>query len=319
MSSLSIYTGFWHDYSRGEVLEWTLTLSVRWSGYLLAALTTFIGFVGACFWDVLAFAIHQWRAKADEADGVYFQQQVIYRNPSSPLGTLSQLFKVGWAWRAQKNGLNSATRSKRRSFYLSLPPLLVFVAFTAAGIFVGEITSPTYKGNNVKVRPIRCGMVVYNITTTTGFRAARLKTVDDTLAARAYATNCYGKPSSLVTCSLYPKISLPYDVTSVDCPFGNDPAGQQLCIPSQALSADTGLLDSNDYLGINTAKKNRVLFRKSATCSPIRIQGYSEISKEITSGFAVYEYYMGPVGKVSNWTFLYDSHTQADNVGYQIL
>jgi hypothetical protein len=42
--------------------------------YLIAALSTFIGFVATAVWSLVAFTIHQRRVGPDKADGVFFQQ-----------------------------------------------------------------------------------------------------------------------------------------------------------------------------------------------------------------------------------------------------
>jgi hypothetical protein len=97
-----IYTGFWHDYTETGAYGWTLTLSVKWSAFLLAALSTFVAIVGGCFWSLLAFAIHQWQAHPGDDDGVYFQQQAIYRNSTSPWSVIIELLRVCAAWRSRR-------------------------------------------------------------------------------------------------------------------------------------------------------------------------------------------------------------------------
>jgi hypothetical protein len=317
MSSIPIYIGFWHDYSRDGVLGWTLTLNVRLGNYLLAAMSTFVGFVGACFWDLVAFVIHQRRAKRGYEDGFYFQQQIIYRNPTSAWGTIIDLVTVCCAWRPGRSGRTPPRQFKRRSLYFSIPPLLVLVAFTAAGVLIGELGSPSYKSNDIKIKTSRCGLVVFNTTTQDGFRAELLNEVNGTLAARQYARNCYGSDPTLAECSLYPAQTLPYNASQVKCPFENDPKGQGLCIANTALNADTGLLNSNTFLGINAAPQNRILFRKSITCSPINANPYVEISQGTTSGANILTYYMGSVG-ATNYTYMYDTGARVENFGYQL-
>jgi hypothetical protein len=159
MSSVPVYTGFWHNYSASGAGAWTLTLNVRWSGFLLAALSAFVGIVGASFWSILAFAIHQFRAKPGQEDALYFQQQAIYRNPSSAFGTFIELFNIFWSWRSRRLG-TSSQKMIQRSVLFSLPPLVVFVGFTIAAVFVGDVTRPTYESNDVKIKSSNCGMLV---------------------------------------------------------------------------------------------------------------------------------------------------------------
>jgi len=83
MSSIPVYIGRWQDYFRNRVLSDAITLDVRWGGYLIAALSTFIRFVATAVWSLVAFTIHQRCAGPDKEDGVFFQQQVVYRNQGS--------------------------------------------------------------------------------------------------------------------------------------------------------------------------------------------------------------------------------------------
>jgi hypothetical protein len=63
---------------------------------------------------------------------------------------------------------------------------------------------------------------------------------------------------------------------------------------------DTGLLDTDRYLGINAAPANRLLIRNIVTCSPIRIHDYVEIATTNDANFPLWEIYLGPVPGISN-------------------
>lgn len=320
MSAIPIYTGRWHDHSRGSILGDTVTLDVRWGSYLIAALSTFIGLVGTALWSLLAFVIHQCRVSRDNEDAVYFQQQVVYRNQGSTIGAFLDLVKIFWAWRRKTDDGNRAHGLGRRSCMFSLPPLLIFAAFTAAGIFIGEVAGPTYRSNDVKIGSSRCGYFTFNIKTADGAQDLELKTVNDTMNGRQYSKNCYHSNSSFGDCSVFPVQSLPYSSSFVDCPFGNDPSGSKLCLPDQsrALQMDTGLLDTDRHLGINAAQVNRLLVRNTVTCSPIRVHDYIEIVATEDPNFPFWDFYMGPVLGISNYTYRYPTHTVSDIVGYQI-
>jgi hypothetical protein len=261
MSAIPIYISRWQDHSRGQILGDTITLDVRWGGHLIAALSTFIGLVGTALWSLLAFAIHQYCASPDNEDAVFFQQQVVYRNQASALDAFLDILKIFCAWRRRKAVGKRANRLGRRFILLSLPPLLIFAAFTAG---------PTYRSNNVKVRSSRCGYFSFDTSIADGARALSLKGLNDTMTGRQYAKSCYHSDSTFTDCSLFPVQSLPYNSSLVECPFGKDPSGQVSCLPDQgnALQMDTGLLDTDSYLGINAAPSNRLLIRNIVTCSP---------------------------------------------------
>jgi hypothetical protein len=318
--SSPVYTGFWHDYSVNGAGAWTLTLDVRWSGFLLAALSAFVGIVGASFWSLLAFAIHQFRARPGQEDVLYIQQQAVYRNPSSSVGTVIELFNICWAWRSRRRG-TSSQRIVQRSVLFSLPPLVVFVGFTIAAVFVGDVTRPTYEGNDVKIKSSNCGTLwANNQQTVAGYSASISKFANDTIAARAYARSCYGPTTPASACGLYAQQSLPYTKNNVKCPFGEDTNGQRLCIVDSALMLDSGLLDSSEYLGINAPKNDRILFRRALTCSPINVTAYQKPSNVTDEdGFTNWQYFLGPNGVPGvDWTYLYDTHKAEDDFGYQV-
>lgn len=277
MSTFPIQTGFWNDYTREGVYSGTLTLSIRWSGILLAALVTFISIVGTSFWSLLSFILHQLRVKRGEEDGLHFQQQVVLRNPASPLQAVSQFLKASWAWRAQRPRRLAPRRLKSRTFFISFPPLLVFIGFTAAGIFVGDMTGSGYGSDNLKILPVNCGHLEMDSDTSEARSASTQRNSQNLQAAKVYMRECYQATTGSTACGVYPQKSLPFTEANVSCLFGKDTKGNSLCTVDSALNLDTGLLDSNGFLGINAAPENRVLLRRSSTCSPINVFEFAKI------------------------------------------
>lgn len=297
MSTLPIQTGFWNDYTREGVHRWTLTLSTRWSGVLLAGLVTFIGIVGASFWSLLAFTLHQLRVKSGEEDGLYFQQQVVLRNPGSPLQAVSHFLKASWAWRAQQPRRLAPRRLKSRTFFVVLPPLLVFIAFTVAAIFTGDMTRPGYGSENLKIRPVNCGRVLVDGGTNEKLSTSSRVFSKYLQAARVYMRECYEATTASTACGVYPQKSLPFTQANVSCPFGKDSKGNSLCTVDSALNLDTGLLDTSIFFGINAPPENRILLRRSSTCSPINVTEYAKPrNRPLTDNYTTWDFYLGPYG-----------------------
>ena len=296
MSTLPIQTGFWYDYTREGLYGGTLTLSTRWSGVLLAALVTFISIVGASFWSLLSFILHQLRVKSGEGDGLFFQQQVVLRNPGSPLQVVLQLLKASWAWRAQRPRRLAPRRLKSRTFFALLLPLLVFIGFTAAGIFVGDMTRPGYGSDFLKIYPVNCGYWEMSADTPEGSSASVKLYSKNLQAAQVYKRECYEATTASPACSVYAQKSLPFIQANVSCPFGKDFNGNSLCTVETALNLDTGLLDSNDFLGINAPPENRILLRRSSTCSPINSTGYAKPrNRPKTENYTTWDFNFGRV------------------------
>jgi hypothetical protein len=320
MSSIPVYTGRWQDYSRGQILGDTLTLEVKSGRYLITALATFVGLVGSALWSLVAFAVHQLRAKKGSHDAVFTQHQVVYRTSNSPLHAIWDVLRICFAWRRRKDAESRVRQLKTRSILTAFPPTLVFAGFTVAALFVADVAVPDYGSSNVKVLQSQCGYVNFNTTTVEGQWAAEIKSVNDTLNARAYAKNCYDLIAPFAICSLYPVDQLPYTSSLVACPFGNDPSGELLCVKggNSTLQLDTGLLDTSNYLGINVAESNRLFVRKLLSCTPIRVDSY-EVVLNNDVGEPIYQYNMGYTdGEGDNFTYIYDSRVSLDNVPYQV-
>ncbi|KAL9626407.1 MAG: hypothetical protein Q9164_007882 [Protoblastenia rupestris] len=76
-------------------------------------------------------------------------------------------------------------------------------------------------------------------------------------------------------CSMFPKRNLPWKSTyNVACPFpGNDSVCRS---DSTNIRLDTGYIDSNLDLGINTPPEYRFLLRTVVECAPLKTEGYSK-------------------------------------------
>jgi hypothetical protein len=283
-------------------------------------LSTFIGLVGTAFWAIIAFVVHQLRARDTANDGVFFQHQIIYRNQGTALGALTDLCLVCWNWRKKKSTGRRVSGLKQRTVYRSLPPIIIFLAFTATGVFVSEVAGPAYLSNNVRVKAARCGYWAFDTTSEDGYFAESHKSVNDTQAGRQYSRSCYHSDSISTNCGLYPMQMVPYNSSMVPCPFLNDPTGHELCKPSgnKALQ-DTGYLDTNNLFGINAASQDRLLFRNVVTCSPIRANAYLNTSNTDASGYTLWQFNMGGITKVTPYTYIYDTRTITDVASYQIL
>jgi hypothetical protein len=322
MSSIPVYVGKWHDYSRhSNILGIVVTLDVKWGGYLIAALSTFVGFVGTATWAIVAFSIHQSRARTGKADLLFAQQQVVYRNQGSQLSAALDIFKLFLAWEQPKKRPARVEHLKRRSLWLLLPPIVVFAAFTVAGLFVANVAGATYRSNDVKIASGLCGFSQYNTSTTQTSAAGQSKISNDTQAGRAYSKTCYESNAPLAECGLYPVQALPIQTSRVPCPFGDDPTGHTLCRfgSNEALLFDTGLLDSSLILGINAPLQDRVRARKMVTCSPIYIKNYYNVSSN-PNGDTIETYYLGPILDLqvpTVYTWFYNQAAAGDYVSYQ--
>lgn len=95
----------------------------------------------------------------------------------------------------------------------------------------------------------------------------------------AYVRSCYnGDPTGAADCGHFVRQSLAGKQSSVDfqapCPFSGD-----ACV-TKAARVDSGLLDSNSDIGLNSPPKDGVSFRRVTTCAPIKVDRYATEWKE---------------------------------------
>ncbi len=315
-----IYTGHWINWSHGRELGATITLSDRNGGLLTAFLGIFVTISGAACWKITSYVLHQSRCSQDFEDGIHHQQQAILRNDSTAGGAAWQMTQLMWYW-----GKNA-----RRPFLRTFPFVLLALAnvtlFGVAGIFSSEVTKAA--GNETLLRSPNCGLLNLNGNLEYGgsdskelLTASTALDSNDTLAASTYARACYGNTQNGLGCNRYVQQQIPYTVNqNASCPFSDD-----LCLygASSAFAMDSGLIDSNDVLGINAPKAERVQLRKVTTCSPIHTKGYVNVvndtnSSQIAFGDAIEQFAFGEIAGVQNYTYSYNEHSSVDDYGYRL-
>jgi hypothetical protein len=266
----TIYVGVWTNWSEGAILGSTLTLTGRDGAILVAVLALFIQLSGGQSWSIICFIAHQIRTTTEAKDGIYYQQQATLRNNSSDVGTIWQLAKVAWFWRFHE------ISSLRKSFSLILTGLFHLLAFGVMSIFSAHITT---LGNDVLLaRSPSCGIwgEGANLTANHSIQdAAPAYGVDMkslVQSSQEYVQRCLTEQEILPECNKFKRLQLNWtSTTDAPCPFGN---GICLGPANSSLSFDTGLIDSRDDLGINGNDRNRVQYRKIATCSPLKTEGF---------------------------------------------
>lgn len=88
-------------------------------------------------------------------------------------------------------------------------------------------------------------------------------------AATTYVAQCYAG-QTVPECGRLPVPRLNWTMEDHSCPF----AWASLCTNGGGTPVrfDSGYIDSNTHLGINAPPEERILYRKTATCSPIEVR-----------------------------------------------
>lgn len=292
----AVYLGLWTNWSRGSVFGPTLTTSALYGNLLIAFTAVYIGFVASRFWRVICLVLHRCYSSAGPRDAIYHQRQVLLRNSSSPESGLFVSLKMLWAY-----------RHKGAILPVHLLPLILLsvaclAGFTIAGGFSSSIS--TAVGNEVLISGDNCGPIVVNITTETIATSLRYNAEKLSDAAN-YAQQCYNTPGT-AACNKFVTERLPTVMNnSSSCPFQD-----RICQNQEAtLRLDTGYIDSNNDLGLNTPRDQRFAYRLVLHCAPLKTDGYTSQVATQYGNWTRYHYgttYTSSLGNPSKRDFLYE-------------
>jgi hypothetical protein len=314
MSSPSyIYTGPWFNHSHGSLLGATITLSTRDAAFLLALLAIIVTTAGHSFWTIISYIAHQTRSNPGQHDAIFYQEQAILKNSGNALDAAWKFSQASFAWRKHAKSRNS------RSLFFIAMALILAAAFAVASIFSSQVTKAA--SGEVLINSDNCGFWEFNVNSSAGiFYEAEVKTLNETVEAANYASNCYGTNNTdAAQCNTYivPEITWTTN-QNASCPFAS---GTCLVSPTAAYQMDTGLLDSHNDLGINAKSSERVAARKVATCAPVLIAPWAvTVNKTLADGEidSYAELYLGDTGDGTGITYSYDLHSQWIGLPYQL-
>lgn len=251
---------------KGRVAGATLTITSSNGVLLTAFLTLFVTYTGSQLWAVICYGIHQWRSTPHSRDTLHHQQQVLLRLGLSDVGFVWRLLRTTWAWKR-----NQAPYVFRRHAPLISLAIVHCALIALAGLFIGQIAEHNAE---VLVRSTICGwsnistvqLAEEKLTALPGSDAFYITASIFYNNARQYTRNCYEQSGLLpeLGCNIFMKPTLESTISTNDgCPFED-----QMCeIP--AMTLDTGFVDSNDDLGINSPPQNRIKYRKILSCAPM--------------------------------------------------
>lgn len=129
----AVYTGFWVNWSQGQIRGATLTLTNRNAGFLTAFLALFVSLAGRAFWRLCCFAIHLKLSTDISRDGLHHQRQAILRNATTDVTGLQGFLHLAWNWR------NRTTRPVFRLLPVITLTALITATFYAASILSSQV------------------------------------------------------------------------------------------------------------------------------------------------------------------------------------
>ncbi|KAL8380873.1 hypothetical protein RB595_005255 [Gaeumannomyces hyphopodioides] len=260
----SIYTGVWRNYNYGNGSTLILTVTPEVGAFLTAFIALFVSLSLGHLWSILAFILHQARSTPAPRSGLYHQRQVLLRNTS--VGSMAWMsIKLAWVWRGKSPGV----------FRGSAVMMFVAVAFAALLVASSLLSSQIQiVGGDVLFSGQECGWCNSSAILQA---SAAYEDFQSWLFDRAeqFSNNeCYNPGavdgSDPSACADFPTPRIPVRTSFVPCPFS-----QTICAQKNALRLDTGFIDSDEHLRINSPPEDRARFRKITTCVPIETEKFS--------------------------------------------
>ncbi|KAI8945458.1 hypothetical protein F4801DRAFT_597842 [Xylaria longipes] len=292
--SQPVHIGFWTNWSKGQILGSTLTLSRSDANLLIAFLAFWVTVVTSHIWKLTCFILHGLFSSASEPqDGFYHQRQLLLRNSSGPAAGACTLLQILWAWRK----LTWQPYSKG----LPLLTTAIFLAISFAA--VSGFSSRVVTGSEVLISNSRCGLILQPQTErnqTEIYTVYIPYLINNTISSAIYAQKCYSNDSSSPTdCSMFVQRAItPFKVDfNASCPFAS-----RVCQSRDSnLVIDSGLLNSDEHFGINTPPDQRVQLRQVTSCAPLVSEGYTSSAWE-PEGRQLTRYHYGISSSLSSST-----------------
>lgn len=257
------FIGLWKNHADGGQL--TLTLEETQAGLLSSFLVIFAGISALAGWNIVRFALHQFRTVGNTHDGMHHQIQAILRNSTGLVHALQLIFQVANAWRAR---LGFARVAQRLSG-IFLVAFIFFVATTFAQLFVSFTWSTA--GAQFLVQSSSCNVFLPDVPTERlrSDQAEYIYLKSRLEAAMMYERLCYsaGADVSAPECSRFPVPVIEIEEQDIPCPFPDS----SLCITTNSVPVRfVATVNSNRHLGINADARDTIIYRRTAECSPIQ-------------------------------------------------
>jgi hypothetical protein len=135
MSNYTIQTGIWVNYDTSPALGATLTVSIRWGNYIIAALSSLVAWSGSRAWSLTSYFLHRRLASKQNKDVLDQQLQVQFRGGFSSMSSWTDGINLQRAWSGR------IPKVKRRTMPLILSALAFFILFAVAGVLVAEVAT----------------------------------------------------------------------------------------------------------------------------------------------------------------------------------
>ncbi|KAJ2995305.1 hypothetical protein NUW58_g1310 [Xylaria curta] len=218
-----VYLGLWTNWSQGRIMGSTLIITKSNGALVIAFAAFFVTIIATRFWRMACVVTHRvyCRPGPELHDVVYHHRQAILRNSPSAISGLWSFIRVILAHRT------STTQLFIRVSPILLFSLLCIGSFSTLTYFLPQITASM--SDQVLLVGDLCGHISARAAQRKDFNKS-LVTVNPYLSsqisdAENYAQQCYSGSSQALQCSTFVSLKL---------------------------KLDTGFIDLNKYIGVNS-------------------------------------------------------------------
>ncbi|KAF2728729.1 hypothetical protein EJ04DRAFT_516392 [Polyplosphaeria fusca] len=281
----NVFLGPWVDESQDPIHGAKITLTSTNGAILIAFLALFIQYVGQHLWEIASFIWHQSRSSPLPKFALQYQQDMALRNNGTPAQSLIYLTRIAWAWRHVRTHVRGS-----RYFRIAILPPLVPLIFVILLVASGILSSALVDSSNIDIllTGSKCGIwqtpTEELMVDPSGSFPVEMGSYIRRIGefSHTYTRTCYNKTRAELgpSCQMFAKPNLDYSTTlDQKCPF-NETTCQ---LKDTNAKLDTGLIDTNALLGVNSKKAN-IQFRKLTTCAPIKPDIFTETSNYTLTG-----------------------------------
>lgn len=290
LDSKYIHRGGWTNWNENLFDGGRITTSKQAADLLMVFIGIFLVLMEAGLCSLITFGIFLWHRRDKvgrrSRDALWHQGQTVLRNSGDFMSIAGKYIALwqAYGWKKPQVALRVAPVVvlgvlTSGVFLLALPFLTTFVMLNE-------------DGNEVLIKSKQCGL--WEIETD---KVTARRTTESSIrwtTAMQYVDSCYEASGDSGLCDnfLY-KRKLEWDKSSVTCPF-DDSACLGDDLPARKIM--TKVLDTHWDLGLNAPPKDRVQFRRSATCSPIDLSGDLAEILEGDDGSETMYLYLGAEG-----------------------
>lgn len=272
LDSQFVKQGYWLESDRGSVLGKTITTDVRTGTLVVSILAILVTLATSHSWNLLLFALHQYRANGKAADVLSRQQQVLLRMGPAPASFLIEWIKIYWVARGKvKNALP-------RLLWQMILALLFATGTVVAGVFSAYAVGST--DVHVLVESPHCGPLDVGAMMNSSRSLSYIANVWS--RSGPYVQDCYKSSNSSPPkgCDIFINTNTKTISERVPCPFE-----ESLCVKDDrpAFTIDSGLIDANDLFGWNLRRQDKIQFRRRLTCGVLETQGHLRFVNATTS------------------------------------